>query len=296
MCRLVVAAFAIQFAEAAVAGSESTSDGPWWTGHLITVLATVLGALMIVWQIGRQRRNEIEAQRENHKLGLRLHVYQEFSSKLLHASDTVGSAGMYAFCIAQHMKLIVHGNIDSQAQPVSDRAKTFLDLDSIAQREVADVVLLLEKYLIVHPDLDVFRMALSSAAHDLRAAFPSLFEFMVHRFPMDSVADTGSQIINVHRLSHEECEGAEGLAMSYYDRASDAQCFLSDIQTELQQLFLGPLFPNKPPRRVPADPSKRVLSLEPSAVRSLRQYFLKNTDWGRAAVATSMEVHKKFHG
>ena len=84
--------------------------------------------------------------------------------------------------------------------------------------------------------------------------------------------------------------------MAYYDKASDAQSFLGDIQTELQAFFLGALFPNGPIRRAPADPSKRVLSLDPAAVRSLRQHFLKNTAWGKSAVTTSLEVHRHFHG
>ena len=51
----------------------------------------------------------------------------------------------------------------------------YLDLDSQAQHEVAETVLLVEKYLVIHPDMDVFRMALSSAVHDMREAFHPLF-------------------------------------------------------------------------------------------------------------------------
>jgi hypothetical protein len=296
MRRHLVFPIALTCAMPALAESGQGSEGPWWVGHLITALAAILGAMMIVWQIGRQRRNEIEAQRENYKIELRLHVYQEFSTKLLRTSDLLGSAGMYAFCIPQHMSLAAHGEVNGQPQPVSDRAKQLLDLDSKAQAELAETVLLLEKYLIIHPDLDIFRMALSSAAHDLRAMFPPLFEFMLNHFPMDGVDETGPRTLNVRRFSPDDCKHVERMAMAYFDVASDAQSFLTDIQTELQLLFLGPLFPNRPPRRVPADPTKRVLSLDPSAVRSLRQHFLKNTSWGRSVVSTSMEVHQKFHG
>lgn len=252
--------------------------------------------MMIVWQIGHQRRNEIDGQRENFKIELRLRVYQEMSTKVLPASDALGAAAMYAFCMPGHMKLAAQGPQNDYVQAVSDRAKAFLDLDSRAHGQLSEVVLMIEKYLIIHPDLDIFRMALSSADHDLRTSFPALFDFMLQHFPMDVMGESGATTINVRRFSPQECEQVGDMAMRYYDRASDAQAFLMDIQAELQQLLLGPLFPNKPPRRVPADPSKRVLSLDPAAVKSLRQYFLKNTDWGRSAVATSLEVHQHFHG
>lgn len=280
----------------AMAEFGKPSEGPWWVGHLIAALAAVLGAMMIVWQIGRQRMNEIDAQRENYKIKLRLQVYQEFSDKLLRASDSLGSAGMYAFCIPQHMELAAQGATASQVQPVSDRAKALLDLDGKAHTELAETVMLIEKYLIIHPDLDIFRMALSSAAHDLRATFPALFEFMLHHFPVDLVTTHGSSTANVQPFSPDEWERVRSMAMAYYDKASDAQCFLTDIQTELQKLFLGSLFPNQPPRRTPADPWKRVLSLDSASVRSLRQHFLKNTEWGRSVSATSMDVHRQFHG
>ena len=283
-------------ATSAMAESGRASEGHWWVGYSITALAAVLGAMMIVWQIGRQRRNEIDAQRENYKIELRLHVYQEFSTKLLRASDSLGLVGMYAFCIPQHMELAAHAAAAGQVQPVSDRAKAFLDLDAKAHAEIAETVMLIEKYLIIHPDLDILRMALSSAAHDLREAFSALFEFMLHHFPVDLVTGEVATTVNVRAFSPEEREQVRAIAMAYHDKASDAQCYLTDIQTELQQLFLGSLFPNQPRRRSPADPSKRVLSLDPASIRSLRQHFLKNTAWGRSAVATSMDVHRQFHG
>ena len=76
----------------------------------------------------------------------------------------------------------------------------------------------------------------------------------------------------------------------------DLGCYLDDMRTELQTLFLSNLFPNAIPRRRPSDPSKKVLSLHPSSVKSLRQHFLKNTAWGKKSVATQLEVHNEFHG
>ena len=291
---IVVAALCIS--PMVLAESGQSSDGPWWLGHAITAIAAVLGALMIVWQIGRQRRNEIAAQLENYKIGLRLQVYQEFAARLGFGSEALGSAGMYAFRVPIHMQMTSSSASSVHVQPITDRAKSFLELDTKGQTEMADTTLLIEKYLLIHPDMDVFRMALSSAAHDLREAFHPLFAFMLDNFPVDLVTANGQQVANVKAFSPRDIEHARSLSMAYYDKAADAQSFLTDIQTELQVVFLGALFPNSPVRRAPADPSKPVLSLEPASVKSLRQYFLKNTAWGKSAVATSLEVHRHFHG
>ena len=128
-----------------LADSGQSSDGPWWVGHTITAITATLGALMIVWQIGRQRRNEIAAQLENYKIGLRLQVYQEFAARLSTGSDALGSAGMYAFCVPMHIQMASSGTSNGQAQPVADRAKVFLELDTKGQGELADTVLLVEK-------------------------------------------------------------------------------------------------------------------------------------------------------
>jgi hypothetical protein len=294
--RTSAAAIALLVPAAAYCETAPAGEGPWWTGHLIAAIAAILGALMIVWQIGRQRRNEIASQLENFKIGLRLQVYQEFSARLSSASTALGSAGMYAFCGPRHMEMTFLGPTRGQPSAIADRAKTFLDLDSTAQREIADTIILLEKYLLIHPDMDVLRMALSSVAHDMREAFHPLFAFMLEHFPIDGPSPTGPQTLNVKAFTRQQVEQAHPLAMSYYSAATDAQSYVTDIQTELQFIFLGDLFPNRPIRRSPADPAKRVLSLDPAAVKSLRQHFLRNTAWGKTAVDTSFKVHEHFHG
>ena len=144
--------------------------------------------------------------------------------------------------------------------------------------------------------MDIFRLALSSAAYELSESFHPLFQFTLSHFPMDVLTDEGQKVDNVMLLSPDQRGNLKSLSDSYYDAAMDVGCYLDDMRTELQTLLLSNLFPNVIPRRRPADPSKKVLSLEPSAVKSLRQHFLKNTAWGKKSVATQLDVHHEFHG
>jgi hypothetical protein len=281
----------------AAAEATSTDQGPWWLGPLITVAAAVIGAGAIVWQLGRQHRNESLRQTENFKGQLKLQVYQEFSSQLSVASAAVHSTAMYAFTAPTHVEIYSSQVANGfQPAPITDRALKLLKLNSTAANEVVETMFLLEKYFIIHPDLDIFRLALASAAHDVSESFHPLFKFMLPHFPTDVLTDNGQKVENILLLSHDQQATLKTLTDSYHDAAMDLSCYLGDMRAELQTLLLSNLFPNTIPRRRPADPSKKVLSLESNAVKSLRQHFLKNTAWGKKAVATQMDVHNEFHG
>ncbi len=283
---------------AVCAAEVNTPDqGPWWIGPLMTVLAAAIGASAIVWQMGRQHRNESLRQTENFKNQLKLEVYQEFSSKLSIASETVRDAAMYAFIAPVHFEIYasqVNGGFTPS--PIAERALKLLELNAKATSDIVETLFLIEKYIIIHPDMDIFRTALSSASHDIRQSFNALFQFMLVHFPMDVVTDGGVKVDNVLVLTPDQRVSLKMNADAYHGSMSDLGSYLDDMRTELQILLLSSLFPNNVPRRRPADPSKKVLSLEPNAVKSLRNHFMKNTDWGKETVATQLDVHREFHG
>lgn len=298
MTRALTCILLLASSSVALAGdTTATGQGPWWLGHVLTTIAAILGALMIVFQLGRQHRNESDRQTQNFKGQLRLQVYQEFSARLASAADAVGSSGMYAFTGPMHADIYrKQVAMRLNPNPITDRAIQFLEKNSSAASEVVEVVFLVEKYFIVHPDLDIFRLALSSAMHDLSAAFHMLFDFMLKHYPVDLSTPAGTVVQNSKVLSDTEFEDLERLANGYHDAAADLDGYLSDMRTELQTLLLSYIFPNTIPKRRPADPSKKVVTLEPATVKSLRQYFLKNTAWGKSAVGTQLAVHREFHG
>jgi hypothetical protein len=250
-------------------GGDKADEGPWWVGHLITALAALIGALMIVWQIGRQRRNEIEMQTENFRTQLRLQIFQEFSVRLGSTSDALIEAGNCALTL--HMK--------AEAQPPTDPTQTLIDLSGKAALELGNVVCLIEKYLIIHPDMEVFRLAFSSAAFDMSESFHRIIGHLIEC--TSDKADFG-------QLLHKLCD-------EYHSTTLQANGFVSDLQTELQLIFLGQLFPGQPVRRRPSDPSQRVVTLESAAIKGHRDHFLRNTAWGKRMVEDQMAVHRHFH-
>jgi len=228
---------------------------------------------------------------------LKLQVYQEFSDRLSSASAATQSASIYALTAPTHVEiyqsLVARG---FNPQPIKERASKLLEINSTATNEVVETIFLIEKYLIIHADLELFRLALSSAAHDVWEAFHPLFQFMLSYLPMDVQSDHGPRVENVLLLSEEQKAQLKELTNNYHDATVDLGCYLDDMRTELQMLLLSHLFSKKLQRRRPVDPSKKALSLEPELVNGLRQHFLKHTPWGKKAIAYQLAVHNEFHG
>ena len=263
--------------------AEVPSDaGPWWVGHLITFLGIVVGARMIMFQLSRQQANESARQAENSKGQLRLQIYQEFSDCLSSAEDSISAAGMYATLSQTHSSIFRQQILQAlNPKPITDRAIQFLDKNALGADKAIQVVFLIEKYFIVHPDIDIFRIAINSGLHDLNKAFQDLFQFMLTNFPVDTKQFQSEGIQNVKVLNEKELEHLKKLSEVYHEAALDLCCYLGDMRTELQILLIGHLFPNSLPKRRPADPSKKVLSLDPMYVKNLRNHLYKNTAWGK---------------
>lgn len=277
------------------ATTEATGGaGPWWIEHLVTFLGVVVAASMIVFQLRRQHRNELKRQNENFKGQLKLQIYQEFSQRLASASEAIGLAGLYA--MGSHTHSVIYAKQVSQGMnpsPVAERALLLLDKQRVASDEAVGVSFLVEKYQVVHPDFDIFLTAISAASHDLGMAFRALFDFMLIHFPVDSQAST--EVENVKLLNATELEALNELAREYQCASMELDCYLSDMRVELQKLLLGHLFDAVVPRRRPADPSMKVVTLETANVKSLRQHFLKNTAWGQSTVESMLAVHREYN-
>jgi hypothetical protein len=270
-----------------------SESSPWWIEHLVTFVCTVIAALMIVYQLGRQHKNETARQNENSKDQLRLQIYQEISMQLARADDLVNKAYLHVGLVHTHSAIYAAQAAQGlNPLPVEERPLALHAEHHVATHEVIGVVFLIEKYVVVHPDLDIFKLAFGSCLHDASEALDQMTRFMFGRFPTE---DDAGNLHNVRMLSDDELNNLHLLASAYQKAMSELMGYLGDLRVELQSLLLGRLFPNTIPRRRPADSQIKVISLEPSAVRVLRQHFLKRTAWGKRAVATALEVHAEHN-
>lgn len=146
------------------------------------------------------------------------------------------------------------------------------DLFHKCQTDGADLMIFIEKWQIVDPRLDVFRLAFGVALRDLRKAWHPLAQAVgavVAAMPGTPVPALPSK---------ESLEAVLKVSDDLINAASKLSAWAADFQLEVQALLLSDLFPNKLTHRVPLDPEYFVVSLDHA--EALRDYFENRTPWG----------------
>ena len=280
------------------AGEDSANPNgrPWWIGDLLTLVAVVVGALMIVYQLGRQHSSEMALQKENFREQLRLQVYQEFSPALQDASQKTISATSYASRILANVTLyrqLLQSGVNPA--PIKERAAHFGKLHFEANYSIIDLIRLFEKYEILSPDLDIFKTALNAAIHDVTETYWPLNSLLLIILPVDVAGDDGTvQTVNNVQPNDERLKELETTVSGYKDARGDLGAYLYDLNVELQNIFLSKLFGNRVASRKPLDPNAKVISIDPRRVKELRKYFEEETDWGRQRKETDTELRGRF--
>lgn len=276
---------------------ESSENRPWWIGDLLTVLGIIAGAGIIVFQLNKQHKNDIEVQKENYREKLRLDVYQEFYNCLENANHKASDISMYAFLIDSNMQNYIQQRASGISPPaIKARAKEFSDLHFKANNTIINLIKLIEKHEIVSPELEVFKLALNSASHNISEAFSPLYSFLLGILPMDAIdAANNPIVINVITPTEEQMSELEQLINVYKNSHDDLGGYLYDLNIELQKIFLSRLFSNKVKTREPIDPNIKVITTDPNKIDELMRYFKEESPWGIHMNEVEEDVRRSFN-
>lgn len=276
---------------------------PWWIGDLVTVTGIIIGAIVIIYQLGIQRKSGLDIQRENHREQLRLRVYDEFCKAHSQCSEKNLAAGMYAFLIPMNLK-IYNGQMKTgneiglkvfKPSPIKDRAVEFSRLHHEAQASTINIIRLIEKYEIMVPEFNIFKLAINVANFDMRNTCVNLHEYLLRILPMDIVLPDGeSRVVNVKELGEEQLKKLDALVDKYKSASDDLTCYLYDLNVELQNVFLSKLFNGSVSRRKPLDPEVKVITTESENIKQLRNYFENETDFGKDMQRTNERVKSQL--
>lgn len=263
--------------------TEVDTERPWWLGDLITIIGIIVGVCVIVWQLGRQHKSALRLQCENYKEQLRLDVYQEFSKVLEEANEKTSDVGMYLWLIPSQLYLFID-QINSGFRPATVRSRAIECCNKYEEESISIINLLrlFEKYEIISPELDIFKLAVNVAIYDMRETFNPLHSILLQILPRDIVDNSGNpQLDNVITPTQEQMSELDMLADAFKEACDNLIGYLHDLNTELQGIFLGRLFDNKIKKREPIDPSIKVITTEEKEVSILKKYFEEETAWGK---------------
>jgi len=270
---------------------------PWWLGDLVTVIGILVGASMILYQLGRQHKNELKIQKENYREQRRLQIYQEFSKVLEEANDKTSDAGMYAFLISTNFKIYFDQvNSGFNSTPLRARAIEFSNKHYDGSYSIIKLIRLFEKYEIISPELDIFKLAVNVATHDMRETFHPLYSFLLQILPMEIVDNAGNKhLVNVISPTQEQITQLDAHVNTYKSAQDDLGGYLFDLNVELQNIFLRRLFDNKVKRRKPIDPNVKVVTTDSDDMEKLEKYFKEETAWGKHVKKSEDDVRNIFN-
>ena len=270
---------------------------PWWIGDLLTVISIFAGIGIIVFQLNRQHKNDIEAEKESHRDQLRLEVYQEFSTALDNTNNKTSDAKMYASFLKSNVINYLHQvNLGTNPQPLKARALEFSNLHFASYNSIIKLIKLIEKYEIVSPKLHIFQIAFNSSSHNISEAFTPLYQFHLRFLPMDITDNAGNpQIVNIHTPTQEQIDELNNLVNNYESGHDELGGYLFDLNVELQKIFLSRLFDNSVKIREPIDPNIKVITTTSTQITELQQYFENETPWGINMHEVEERVRNEFN-
>lgn len=221
---------------------------------IATMTVWFLGALLLVWQVGKQARNAILQSRETEKQKLKLQVYEKFAPLCATASDAKGAL----FNFVQRYTLDL-----KSAQAVYRDLKAIVGLSASPsellklKREMGDSAIdligFIERWAIIDLRMNIFKVALNAALADVSTTFAPYFDAAIRTMQFGSDWTPPDESVT---------DALELLADSAADALLTLGSYLYDFQAEMQNLLLGELFSHTVPPRLPLDTRHIVVTLD----------------------------------
>jgi hypothetical protein len=167
----------------------------------------------------------------------------------------------------------------------TQRVPDLIKLNTAFEAETIAIITFTERWFVVDPRFEIFKIAINAALHDTREAWGAYFDGVMRSMPAD-LPD------GVHWNPPDSAliDAIEAVSDRFVDRLGEVTAYAYDFQVEMQNILVGPLFGNAVPRRQPIDQRHVVISLENDAL--LTRYFREDTSWGQAQHATEAGVRE----
>jgi hypothetical protein len=245
-------------------------------GAVATVVTATIGALIVICQIGQQARHAINQNRDNEALKLKSEVYREVVAASDQASDAETDLSTFVRLFQSSLEMARLATNAGMAPAVpAARIPTLIEKKAAADRGATALVCFIERWKIIDPRTEVFKVAANVAFHDINEAYGPYLDAAFRMMPYE-----GPNGVLPWQLADEQTVAQfSALGNNLIDRLSDLQSYTYDFQLELQNLLHGKLFGHTIEPRVPLDPRNIVISLKRH--KELIDHFQKNTAWGK---------------
>ncbi len=250
-----------------------TTTPPWWLGYLINVASIIIGALIVIWQMGRQHRNSLALQKRTMRDQMHLEIYKEIAEKIqvsIHAlSNTMSN--IVHLPLKFSVQRMIQTTLQLEQKPIEDRAQSIIDLHFNASKSIISLMATMETYEIAIPNFTMFRHYFSEQLQLFDKMFLDFHEEVIQFLPIDVSEDQaqklGTKVIVRKSPDDEQINKLKTLANKYQEVCINLQAYITDLGTDAQNNLLGSLFDHKLPPRKPGDPSKIVLTTDKDIIK-----------------------------
>ncbi|NKM96963.1 hypothetical protein [Rhizobium leguminosarum] len=267
------------------------SLGPF-IGAIATVVAATLGALVVIWQNAKQARRATAQIRHTEAVKLKMRVYEEIVGLCHVAGDAQVAYSSYVRGFAIDLTLFREMTQAGLSWGVPKaRAPGLFEKQARFSEAVIALVFLTERWGVIHPGLEMYRLAFNVASHDEGVAFSPYRSLAIRLMPAENPNSPQQGSLFPWTLPDDAAIQALEVATEALISAIDSfGGFIYDFQIDMQNLLVGELFEHRITPREPLDPKVVVARLDDW--KKLKAYFENSTAWGKAKNDIEARVRK----
>lgn len=234
----------------------------------LQLLGILIAAVVVVWQVNRQHRSNLELQREDLRNKQRIQLFDALIEKIRTAEDTLGRVAGWGSMLPTILRL----NLEHDLVQIDYRISELQDLQNKADACLIEVIAAIEHREIIHPAFVVFRYAIARQSEYCREAFTELSAAVRPILPVDPPA--GVVVAQPRRVREHDRNDIE-IVREAQDEVKNAywtlSSFLGDLSCEAQNSLLGGLFTERVSERRPLDPDVLVLGTSRESLERIEE-------------------------
>jgi len=266
----------------------------------VAILSAAASAMVIIWQMRKQKTLADIQHRANIKAELRLDAYRDFQivNRNFCDTNTVNVENLIRFTRSAFAGAIEQNKDIHFQAPLPQRLPVIMDAIYKHNRDAIAFIFFLERYDSLLPRFEVYNWALNSALHDIQQASIGLYSVLSKWLPIDN--PNYGKVLGVPEFLHapiitEEALNEFNLAAAPLEKSlGQLQCWTSDLAMDLQNHLLGDYADQQVKKRNPIDNTFFTISIDPDKNAEQLKYFKEETEWGRHYAHVNQEVAASF--
>jgi hypothetical protein len=263
---------------------------------VVAILSAAASAMVIIWQMRKQKSLADIQHRANIKAELRLDAYRDFQivNRNFCDANTVSVENLIRFIRVAFVGAIEqYKDIHFQA-PLTHRLPPIMDAINRHNQNAIAFIFFLERYDSLLPGFEVYNLALNSALHDIQHASGRLYSVLTKWLPIDNT--NHDKVLGVPRflqapiITEDALNEFNAAAAPLEKSLGQLQCWTADLAMDLQNHLLGEYADKQVVKRNPIDNTFFTISIAPDKTAAQIKYFKEETEWGRNYARVNQEV------